>query len=325
MQGIKYADAGMDMKKLALCFWRRIWLVFAAAAAGAVLGALICAVAGIVPESEREYQAMAKIYLDFEVDETGEVYQHYNGYTWNDLMATDPILDITMAGLPEDYTRDEVMAATRAEILSDVRLLTITITAHTPERCARILQATNQALVEHGERAKEFKKISVIQTTTAELVVADSRMTQAVLVGTVLAVMVMLAGMLLYEILDDRILVASDLRQVTRLPFAGYAGAEGIFGQDYEYNLDCLREKTGQIYVLEVAQMSTKEQELKAADGIVLVVDYGRTHAAWLDYVIEQLKVRECRVAGIAIGGADVKFLRRYYGRAFGSLQKQKV
>ena len=322
MREIKYADAGMDMKKLMLRFIGKIWLVLLAAIVGAAIGGVAYTVSHIVPASEREYRAMAKIYLDFAVDETGEVYQAYNGYTWNDLMRTNPILDKTMAHLPGDYTRDEVMAATEAEILSDIRLLTIYITAHDQTRCDAILSSTGQALAELGDTAKEFKQIEVIQTTEAAPVVADARTVQAVLVGIVTAVVLLLLGMMLYYILDDRIVVASDWKIVTDASFIGYTGAGERLDKEYQDHLAYLQEKTGSICVLTIAQddiiTQDKWQELCASDGVVVVADYGKVHAAFLSYMIEQLQVRGCRLIGVAIGGADEKFLRRYYGRAFG-------
>ena len=322
MREIGYADAGMDMKKLILCFLGKIWMVFLGAVVGALLGGAIYFAAHIVPESEREYRAVSKIYLDFAADETGEVYQAYNGYTWNDLVATDPILNVTMRNLPDGYTREEVAAATEAEILSDLRLLTITVTAHDPDRCSAIIHAVGQSLTEWGITAKEFKQIEVIQTTEAELVVADSRMLQAVLIGVVLAAMLMLLGMMICYVLDDRIMVASDLKQVTDVPFVGYIGSEEKLNGEYEGNLAYLREKTGEVRVLTVVQNETvtqeRWQELCGADGIVAAVGCNKVHAAFLAYIIEQLKLRECRLIGIAIEGADEKFLRKYYGRAIG-------
>ena len=322
MREIRYADAGMDMKKLALRFINKIWLVFLAAVVGAAIGGIIYTVSHIVPESEREYRSIAKIYLDFAADETGEVYQAYNGYTWNDLMATDPILDKTMAHLPDDYTRDEVTAATKAEILSDIRLLTIHITTHDQTRCDAIMKATGQALTELGNTAKEFKQIEVIQTTEAALVTADARTVQAALVGIVTAVVLLLLGMMFYYVLDDRIVVASDLKQVTDVSFVGYIGAGERLNREYEDNLAYLKEKTGNISVLTITQddviSQEKWQELCASDGVVAAADYGKVHAVFLAYMIEQLKVRGCRLVGTAIGGADEKFLRRYYGSAFG-------
>lgn len=322
MQGIKYADVGTDMKKLALCFLGKVWIVFLAAAVGAVAGGVIYGMSHVVPESEREYRAVSKIYLDFAVDETGEVYQAYNGYTWNDLIATDPILDLTMLNLPEGYTREEVTAAAEAEILSDLRLLTITVTTHDPDRCEAIIHAMGQSLTELGDTAKEFKQIDVIQTTEAKLVVADSRLLQAVLVGLAAAIILALLGMMFYYVLDDRIIVASDLKQVADVPFVGYAGAGERLNGDYESNLAWLKERTGTVGVLTVTQSEaiTQEswQDLCSSEGVVVVADYGKVHAAYLTYIIEQLRVKECRLVGVAIGGADEKFLSRYYGRAIG-------
>ena len=324
MQGIKYADAGMDMKKLMLCFIRKIWLVFLAAIVGAVLGGLIYEVSHVVPESEQEYRAVAKIYLDFATDETGEIYQAYNGYTWNDLMATDPILNGTMLYLSGEYTREEVVAATKAEILSDLRLLTITVTTHNPDRCRAIMDAVERSLVDLGNTAKEFTRIKVIQTTEAELVVADARTVQAVLVGLVMAVILMLIGMMFYYVLDDRILVASDLKQVTELPFIGYAGAGERMNGEYENNLAYLSGQMGTIEVLAASQNDTVSQErweeLCAADGVVIAVNYGKVHSTFVGYIIEQLRIRGCRLIGTAIVDADEKFLRRYYGRAIGRM-----
>lgn len=121
MREIRYADEGMDMKKFVLFFLQKSWMLLAAAVIGATVGSVVYIAAHTVPESEREYQAVSKVYLDFAPDETGEIYQQYNGYTWNDLMATDPYMEPMLEELPEDYTREEVTAAVKAEILSDLR------------------------------------------------------------------------------------------------------------------------------------------------------------------------------------------------------------
>lgn len=318
MREIRYADAGMDMRKLLLCFMRKLWIALLAAVTGAVLGGAVYAAVRIVPESEREYQAMSKIYLDFAADETGEVYQAYNGYTWNDLMATDPILDGTMQYLSADYAREAVVEAVKAEILSDLRLLTITVTTHDADSCDDILDAVGRSLTDLGNTAKEFRSIKVIQTTEAKLVVADARWRQAVLIGTVLALAVVLIGMLFYYVLDDRIMTASDVRQVTDALFVGYSGAGGRLEQDYAANMACLQEKRGKIATLSLKQKEAvseeKWRELCDADGVVIGVAYGSVHAVYLGYMIEQLAVRECTLAGVAIEEADERFLGRYYG-----------
>lgn len=318
MRELQYADAGMDMKKYMLCLFKKIPFVLVTAVLGAMLGALVYTVVRTVPEAEREYSAFSKIYLDFAADETGEIYQEYNGYTWNDLMVTDPILDLTMANLSADYAREEVMAATEATILSDLRLLTVTITTHNAERTDAILAATDRALESYGKQAKEFIEVQTIQTTQAKLVVADSRMVQAVLVGLLIGLVLSLIILNLYYVMDDRIRVASDVRKVTNMSFLGYLSAGDIFEKDYKNHMAYLKERLGNIQVYDAVQevplQGEKLEELRRADGVVLTVPYGKMHGTYLSYLLEQLATQECNVCGVAIRDADEKFLRMYYG-----------
>ncbi len=324
MREIRYADAGMDMKKLAIVFFGKCWLVLLAAVLGAVAGGVIYTAVHTVPESKREYRAVSKLDLDFAADETGEVYQAYNGYTWNDLMATDPIMNVTMSYLPEGYSREEVAKATKAEILSDLRLLTITVTTHDADETNAIIAATNRSLEDLGASAKEFIQIEAIQTTEAELVTADSRLVQAALVGTVIALFIVLLCMLLYYVTDDRIFVASDLKQVTDIPFLGYCSGEqkadktDRLQQDYERNLSIVRHKEGEIDLISVDRKERPQAEetdgLSKSTTVVLEVPFGKEHASYLGYIIENLQISGRKIAGIAIRDADHKFLMRYYG-----------
>ena len=319
MKDGRYADDGMDLKKYMMCLLGRLPLIFGALIGGALLGAVVYAAVRTVPESEREYQAFAKVYLDFAADETGEVYQAYNGYTWNDLMAADPIMELTLQNLPADYTREETEAAVRAEILSDIRLLTITVTSHRAERTDAILGAAVQALETYGGQAKEFLEIHAIQKTEARLVVADSRMAQAVFLGASLGLLLSLLGFSLCYVMDDRIFVAGDIRRVTEVSFLGYASGEETLKRDYETNLAYLREKVGNIQICEVERgksFSEKElQEMRRADGVVLSLPFGAVHGAFLSYVTEQLRTQDCTLCGVAVRDADGRVLRKYYGR----------
>lgn len=314
-----YADEGMDLKKYMLCLLGKLPLVLGAVAGGALLGVIVYAIVRTVPESEREYTAYAKVYLDFAADETGEVYQAYNGYTWNDLMAADPIMELTLGNLSADFTREEAAAAIKAEILSDIRLLTITVTTNRAERTDAILGAAVQALETYGGQAKEFLEIHAIQKTEAKLAVADSRMAQAVLVGAFLGLCISLLGFSLYYVMDDRILVPGDIRKVTDLPFVGYASGGEKLGQDFEKNIAYLRKKLGDIQVCELDRdksFSEDElQEMRNADGVVLSLPFGAVHGSFAAYVTEQLKTQDCALCGVAVRDADGRFLRRYYGK----------
>lgn len=314
----QYAGEGMDLKKYMLCLLRRLPLLLCTVIGGALIGAAVYAIVRTVPESEREYQAFTKVQLDFAADKTGEVYQAYNGYTWNDLMATDPIMNLTLANLSPDYTREEVEAALQAEILSDIRILTVTVTTNSAVRTDEILGAVVQALENYGTQAKEFLAINAIQTTQAKLVVADSRMAQAVMVGALLGFILSLLGISLYYVMDDRILVAGDVRKVTDVSFLGYASGMESLQSDYEKNFSYLQKKRGGLFVCEVEKEKPFTEEafrkMREAGGVVLSLPFGGVHAAFVSYMIEQLKTQECELCGVAIREADEKFLRRYYG-----------
>lgn len=319
MKGSNYAEEGMDLKKYMICLWKRLPLVIAAGAAAALLFGVLYTLSRTVPEGEREYQAFAKVYLDFAADETGEVYQAYNGYTWNDLMAADPIMELTLSYLSEDYTREEVQAAIRAEILSDIRLLTVTVTTNRAERTEAILRAAVQALTAYGGQAKEFLEIGAIQETTAKLVVADSRLLQAVLLGLLLGLFLALLGIALGGIFEAKILAAGDLKKVTGASFLGYADGPGSLNEDYQNNLAYLRKKAGDITVWEASPNQPLSEEdfgnLRKAAGVVLSVPFGKANAAWVSYVIDQLAAQDCVLLGVAIRDCDAGFLRKYYGR----------
>lgn len=328
MRERSYADEGIDIKKYLLCLLGRLPLLLAAAVCGALLGALIYTIARTVPESEREYQAYAKVYLDFAADETGEVYQAYNGYTWNDLMATDPIMDLTLANLSADYAREEVEEAMQAEILSDIRLLTLTVTTHSAARTDEILAAAVEALETYGTQAKEFIKIRAIQVTQAKLLVADVRLVQAILIGLVLGLLVTLLGVSLYYVMDDRIFVVGDIRKVTDASFLGYmiAGENttddnsvgGVFGEDYKKNLSYLQDKHGTLRLCDLKPdkpFSAEDfEKMRKAQGVVLCLPYGKVQGAFLSYVIEQMHSQDCVLRGVSIRNGDGKFLRKYYG-----------
>ena len=325
---------GMDCKKLLLFLLRKLWLLLLLTVAGSIIGGGIYLFYHVVLVSNRQYQAISKVYLDFAPDETGEVYQAYNGYTWNDLMATDLILDTTMSYLTPDYTREEVAAATEAQILSDIRLLTIIITTEDPVKTGEILDATDRSLVALGEREKEFIDIEVIQEDDAKMLAVDTRLFQAVLLGALIACAVVLLIMALWYILDDGIYVSGDLKSVTKLPFIGYIPTEEgtsarlaalaeTLDNDREQNIAYLEQKIGKLesyFLCTKEKIKTKEEagqeiykRLRKADGIIIIIPYGKIDRGALAYRIEQMVVQECKIAGIVIKDADVRFLRWYY------------
>lgn len=240
MENQRYMQDGIDLKRMFLLFKKKMWLVIATVMAGAVFGGGIYLLYHLVLAPEREYQSVSKIYLNFDCEPEDYNQLAYNGYTWNDLMVTDPILNYTMEALPPEVTRDAVIASTKAEILSDIRLLTITITAGEPELVSQIMEATQKALVHLGETDELFHSIEVYSTTQPQQIMWDNRVVRAVVTGAVIALFVVLMVMAFYYVLDDSVYVVSDAEKRYGIPVLGVftkqkTGNNGVIEQNAEF------------------------------------------------------------------------------------------
>ncbi len=207
-----YRRREVDLKRLYLCSQGKLWLLLLLTILGAVIGGVSYQVikATRMPIT---YAAVSKLYISFGVDESGEVYQYYNGYTWNDLLDTDPVLDRIMEYVPEGYSRKEVQEATTAEILSDIRLLTITVEGGTEKFVREIQSAVEEGLVDYARDSAELKRIDVIRTEDPVRVYWDDKTaTAAVIGGVVFAVISCLIAAFLY-LLDDAVYVQEDIEK----------------------------------------------------------------------------------------------------------------
>ena len=180
----EYLNRGMDLKRLTLYLQKRIWLVIMLAILGATFGGVIYQMVHSM-KMPVEYQAVSKLYISFGHDESGEVYQYYNGYTWNDLLDTDPIMDLVMVNLP-GYEREQVRKSTTAEILSDIRVLTITVRGEDEKFVREIDRAVENGLKEYARDSEELEQIKVIRSGVPERVYWDDRTTQACVTGGVI-------------------------------------------------------------------------------------------------------------------------------------------
>lgn len=207
----EYLNRGMDLKRLALYLQKKVWLVIMLAILGAVCGGIIYQVVRSV-KMPVEYKSVSKFYISFGSDENGEVYQYYNGYTWNDLLDADPILDIVMSVLP-GYERDEVREATTAEILSDIRLLTVTVRGDNEKFVREIRNAVESGLREYAKESEELVQIEVIRSGAPERVYWDDRTTAACVTGAVILGILALLGVGFGYALDESVYVQEDVEK----------------------------------------------------------------------------------------------------------------
>ncbi len=211
----EYLNRGMDLKRLMLYLQRRIWLVVVLAVLGATCGGVVYQVVRSM-KMPVEYKAVSKLYISFGHDESGEVYQYYNGYTWNDLLDTDPIMELVMKGLP-GYEKEQVCEATTAEILSDIRLLTVTVRGENEKVVREIRNAVETGLREYARDDEELEQIKVIRSGVPERVYWDDRTTSACVTGAIILGTLALLGILCSYALDESVYVQEDIEK--RYPY----------------------------------------------------------------------------------------------------------
>lgn len=206
-----HRNEGLDFKRLGLYFKKRIWIVLLVAILGGGLGALTYQVVKSI-KMPVEYQAVSKMYIMFNSDENGDVYQYYNGYTWNDLIDSDTIINCILVFLP-GYDEEEVRKATEATIISDIRLLTITVTGDNEKSVREIQSAVESGLIAYSVVAEELKSVTTVRTIPPYRVYWEDRTTNSFILGSTILGIITFVIYFFGFIVDDSIYVQSDLEK----------------------------------------------------------------------------------------------------------------
>lgn len=214
-------EEGMDLRFFVLRLWKKIWIVFVAALAGAAICAGGYKLYQQINPAAKEYRAETKYYIDFAEDSTGIGYGYYNDYTWNDWMKSDDILQYTMGLLPEDISKEEVEAAVVADIISDVRLLTITVTDSDREHADKIAQATAGSLQHFPEEIKEIDGIRVIREDAAKEVVVGETTKNRAVSGCCMGALAALFVLCLAVCMDTAVYLPADIEKRYSLTVLG--------------------------------------------------------------------------------------------------------
>lgn len=223
---------GLDLRFFLLRLLNSIWIVFVAALAGAAICAGGYMLVKCINPAMKEYSRETKYYIDFAEDSTGIGYGYYNDYTWNDLMKSDDILNYTMSLLPEDISKETVENAVVADIISDVRLLTITVTTSDTDVTNSIADATAKSLVHFPEDIKEIDGIRVIRDEEVkEIIVGDLTKNFGVF-GLVFGAVVSLFGICLVYCMDSAVYLPKDIENRFHIPVLGVMYKEGNEKED---------------------------------------------------------------------------------------------
>ena len=326
----KYWQDRTDTARMAICFVRNLWLVLVGIVIGIVL-AIACYFLYHAVADGVKYQAYSEFYLDFAADETGEVYQYYNGYTWNDLMSTDLIATETINGLSDGVDIAKIEEDTLAEIKSDIRVLKVTITDSDEKLCADLQAATEKSLVKLGQTAKEFNDISVIKTVTPERIYADNRLFQAIELGAIIGLVLSLIILRFAFVLDDTVYTPTDIAglDVEMLGVALVNGNDKLanaLNKLLEQNEESASGKSkdqinpDDIFRLNAAEfldadrISEVMDKVQSKKAVIIEVPFKKVKKSVLMLILDTVKQQDAKVLGCIITEASNTFYKAYYG-----------
>lgn len=323
---------GVDLKLVLLLLLKKVWVIIGAAVVGAVIcGGIYALWRGKIMDGIR-YEAQSKYYITFEETmEKSYLDHYYNGYTWNDLLSSDPVLGYAMTLLPEGYERTYVDDCVEAEILSDVRVLTTTVKASTAEEVVTLQAALEEAVVHYAQVGDKLEQIVVIRSDEPQLETIADATIRATLLGAVFAAIIAVFCMLFWAAVQDCIYLPEEFYVRYGIPVAGIRPvstkgeqvkkSEEVLRGRLESELESgishiCKEKSYEIISMEELYVLAEDvlRRLEQAEAVVLEFPQGEANSKKLAHVMCMLKTRECPVLCAVMTGADLFIIRHYYG-----------
>ena len=352
MQEWPYAKEPFDTKLFLLSFWKRIWLVLCAMLIGTVLIGGGYYLKKVVFGGPTEYDITSSYYVEYNTYDpvTGEMFNYTNATTWGSWVVSDWFVDRAWehaleAGMkPEEYgvEKSDLKNFFSADLPSDVRIPTATVTTSSKELTEFLNDALQQAFVDFGVEQKEMDAIRIIDETPLAVADKDVRVLRACILGAVVGAFVAGFGLAFAIILDDSITIPETFTYRYGLPMAGFVGkGDKELSQSVVDNLNYLfrnRQKAALLGIgknMDMKQLldfmpvehfseavSAKElgvkayEKLRQAGGILLFVEADAHNGKEIEYVLQELQLQECTVQGALLWNADSKLISAYrFGR----------
>ena len=346
MWDLNYGQEPMDWKLLAIHLLKKIWMIVASVLAGALLIGGTYFLAKVVFGPAKEYQSVSKYYIDFALDENGEVYEYFNQYTWEDLIKTDAIIEYALEQMETPVEKDEMLESVSATLLSDTRVLTAYVTTNSETNTLAIAKALELSIIHFGEQQKEISQISILTAVSkADQVIADIRTLRAFILGGVLGLFISLTSILLIYIWDDSVYIPATFERRYHIPMLGTIYSKELIPnltflardcntiafvpidedleityviQKVEEELEAEAKEDAFVKVLGVGSVvsdPSRSASLREVDGIILVVRAADHNGKLIEKTLSLLSKQDIKIKAALLWEADEALQRCYYGR----------
>lgn len=333
---------GIDSKALLVTLIRKLPLFLVAAMVGASFGSSLYCLIVFYQASKTMYEKETEYYIDF-ADGRLEAKDYYNDYTWNDVISTDLILGRMMEELGIHYNRAAVKQMINADILSDVRYLTITVKGRDMDEVFGVSTAFENAITEFGKSMDEFDAIYKIEDNHIRREQPVWFWWRAALLGAIIFVGIGVFLVLLAFMIGDRFYTKTDVMKYLGLTAVGllyHSGNEksGIQERRLVEALKALLENYQKIYLLDASdgrdarRFVKKLAELEAdidldaflpceryhtgeASVILVIVPFERIYREKITDEINNAVTHGGIIAGAVLAECDKRWMKLYYGR----------
>lgn len=338
---------GIDSKALLVTFIRKLPRLLLVAAAGAIFGSglywilvFYASINHVVYAVETEY------YIDFSEGRI-DAKDYYNDFTWNDVIATDLILGRMMDELGAGYDREVVGQMLHADILSDVRYLTITVTGSEVQAVSDVNAAFGNAIAVFGVSRDEFDSIERIENNGIKKVEQDWLSWRAAILGMLLFLGVGTFLTILEFMVGDRFYTKTDVikflgikplgllcktenrkngRQESRLlenlkellkAHRSICLLDAADGADSEIFMERLRTLDADF---DFDALKSCEKYCAGDDAVILaIVPFEKIYREKITDEINNAIMHGGKIAGAVLTECDRHWVRMYYGKGYGA------
>lgn len=287
---------GVDLKRICRQFIKKIWIVIAAIAVGAIIGILTYVIYSNVKSGNTVYRISNDYYITLNYEEYPNGVDYYNAYTWDGILRDDPVVNYALTLLP-GVEKQQILDSVTGEILGDYRLLTVIVTGTDKDLVKKISDAYKEALPHF---ATQIDMISGIEVwTDADMVIYDAytRDANAALLGAIIGCVLSVFGLLIYYAIDDGFYSERDW--VSRYPDIPYLGISDT--KEAELNISHILGTIDGYTMLKISEFDFNVDTfnaMRASKGVILDVKEGKDKGEMTDKVVYTLKKQDIAVKG---------------------------
>ncbi len=353
MKMCAYGREPLDLKLMCLLMLKKIWLFVLGTAAGGVLFGGVYFATQIMTVGVT-YEATGTYYVEYNTDPvTGQEYTYINGVTWDTVwVKSDAFLQKLLVLIQADaekitgpeLTAEQLKTYLSADLPSDLRIPTVTVTTESPQLTMLLCRAVEQAMVELSDVNQEIREIRVL-SSPAEAVktVVDNRTWSALILGCVLGLFLTVFVWIIGFFLDDSVYVPTTFEYRYQIPMLGTLQSPGlkallkhffhdkkriaVLGVDEEADMTPIaraleagmaaggpEEKEAEFVPMPgLEQCPEAAEQLKTYDGLVLGVQAGARDGKRIEQQLSILEKLEIPVTAAVLLDADESLQKAYY------------